>query len=191
VELGLKSKAGSTFSWNAALFHIERPAAYDFAGKRTVDGAQTHMGMDAGLQWRHQQWQLAGQAQWLDARISGALLNTALNGSKPLNVPALTLRALAQYRFATIPGLLSSLRLSHEGARRVTEDGNIHLPSWTTLDFATHYDTLISGTRTQWTVAIDNLADLHYWRESPKQFGHYYLYPGAPRTLRLAVKASF
>jgi iron complex outermembrane receptor protein len=191
VELGAKGKIGNTMSWNTALFHIERPAAYDFAGERVVDGTQTHKGLDAGLQWRQQQWLIAGQAQWLDARLSGALLNTALNGSKPLNVPALTLRTLAQYRFTDIPGLRTSLRLSHEGGRRVTEDGNINLPSWTTLDFATHYDTLISGTRTQWTVAIDNLADLHYWRESPKQFGHHYLYPGAPRTLRLAVKASF
>jgi iron complex outermembrane recepter protein len=191
VELGAKGKFGNTLSWNAALFHIERPAAYDFAGERVVDGTQTHKGLDAGLQWRHQQWQLAGQAQWLEARLSGAGLNTALNGSKPLNIPALTLRALAQYRFADVPGLRTSLRLSHEGARRVIEDGSIHLPSWTTLDFAAHYDTRISGTRTQWTLAIDNLADRHYWRESPKQFGHYYLYPGAPRTLRLGVKASF
>jgi iron complex outermembrane receptor protein len=43
----------------------------------------------------------------------------------------------------------------------------------------------------QWTLAIDNLADRRYWRESPKQYGHYYLYPGAPRTLRVAVKTSF
>jgi iron complex outermembrane receptor protein len=72
----------------------------------------------------------------------------------------------------------------------VTEDGRLQLPSWTTADLAAHYDTRISGTRTQWTLAIDNLADRHYWRESPKQFAHYYLYPGAPRTLRLGVRFS-
>jgi iron complex outermembrane receptor protein len=83
------------------------------------------------------------------------------------------------------------VRLSHEGSRRVTEDGSIELPSWTTLDWATHYDTRIQGTQTQWTLAIDNVANHRYWRESPKQFGHYYLYPGAPRTVRVGVKASF
>ena len=36
--------------------------------------------------------------------------------------------------------------------------------------------------------SIDNLADRRYWRESPKQFGHYYLYPGAPRTIRATVQ---
>lgn len=73
----------------------------------------------------------------------------------------------------------------------MTEDGRINLPNWTTLAFAAHDDTRTQGTRTQWTLGIDNLADRHYWRESPKQFGHYYLYPGAPRTVRVGVKASF
>jgi iron complex outermembrane receptor protein len=191
AELGAKGQVGKELSWNAAMFYIERPLAYDYAYERVVDGTQTHKGLDAGIQWRHQQWLLAGQAQWLHARISDTSLNTDLNGSKPLNVPSYTLRTLAQYRFANVPGLRTSLRLSHEGARRVTEDGSINLPSWTTLDFATHYDTRIDGTRMQWTLAIDNLADRHYWRESPKQFGHYYLYPGAPRTVRVGVKASF
>lgn len=191
AELGAKGQVGHALSWNTALFHIARPLAYDYAGERIVDGTQTHSGLDAGLQWHQQQWLLAGQMQWIHARISGTSINTDLNGSTPLNVPNYTLRAMAQYRFADVPGLRTSLRLIHEGARRVTEDGRINLPSWTTLDFAAHYDTRISGTRTQWTLAVDNLADHHYWREAPKQFGHYYLYPGAPRTLRMGVKASF
>ncbi|MFM6990702.1 MAG: TonB-dependent siderophore receptor, partial [Rhodoferax sp.] len=111
--------------------------------------------------------------------------------SQPLNVPALTLRALAQYRWANLPGLRTSLRLNHEGARRVLEDGSINLPAWTTLDLAAHYDTRIQGVSTEWTLAVDNLTDQHYWRESPKQFGHYYLYPGAPRTGRITVRTSF
>ena len=116
---------------------------------------------------------------------------TALNGQRPVNLPQLTLRALAQYRWAQVPGLRTSLRLNHEGERRVLEDGSINLPAWTTLDLAAHYDTHLQGTRTEWTLGIDNLTDQRYWRESPKQFGHYYLYPGAPRTARISVRTSF
>ncbi len=191
AELGARGKTGDHLSWNAVLFHIERPLAYDYAFARVVDGIQTHKGIEAGLQWTKQQWLLAGQAQWLHASISGTNLNTDLNATRPLNVPAFTLRALAQYRFNDVPGLRTSLRVSHEGERSVLENGSIKLPAWTTLDWATHYDTRMDGTRMQWTVAIDNLADRRYWRESPKQFGHYYLYPGAPRTLRVGVRASF
>ena len=90
-----------------------------------------------------------------------------------------------------MPGLRTSLRLSHEGQRAVLEDGSLSLPAWTTLDFAAHYDVRVGGIRTEWTLAIDNLTNKHYWRESPKQFDHYYLYPGAPRTGRITVRTSF
>ncbi|WP_295522731.1 TonB-dependent siderophore receptor [Limnohabitans sp. Rim8] len=190
TEFGTKGTQGP-WQWQASVFHIQRPLAYDDNFTRMVDGLQTHLGLDAGLQWTQGSWVLGTQIQWLDARLSGLTQDTRRNGQRPINTPAMSLRALAQYRFADIPGLRSSLHLSHEGARRVTEDGSIHQPSWTTLDLATHYDTRLDGRRVQWTLAIDNLADQRYWRESPKQFGHYYLYPGAPRTLRMGVKASF
>ena len=191
VEMGVKGKTNQHLSWNATVFHIARPLAYDYAYARVVDGTQTHDGLDAGLQWTQQQWLLSGQAQWLRARISDTTVDTTLNGTQPLNVPVFTLRALAQYRWSDMPGLRTSLRLNHEGERRVLENGTLNLPAWTTLDFAAHYDTRMQGTRTEWTVGIDNLTDQHYWRESPKQFGHYYLYPGAPRTARISLRTSF
>jgi iron complex outermembrane receptor protein len=158
---------------------------------RKIDGQARHRGLElsAGLTQAQWQWDIA--TTWTDAKRQAAEIDPSVNGQSALNVPRMSLRAMAQYRFAGVPGLRSSLRLNHEGTRRVTEDGGIQLPAWTTLDLATHYDTRIQGTRTQWTLAIDNLADRRYWRESPKQYGHYYLYPGAPRTLRVAVKTSF
>ena len=158
--------------------------------KRVSNGQQVHQGIGAGLQWTQKQWLLSGQAQWLHARISGVPAAHGI-GDQPLNVPAITLRALAQYRWTEIPGLRTSLRLSHEGQRRVKEDGSINLPAWTTMDFAAHYETRIQGTRSELTLGIDNLMNKQYWRESPKQFGHYYLYPGAPRNLRLTVRTLF
>lgn len=197
TEVGIRQPSnGHGFDWSASAFHIARPLAYDifdintWMSTRYLDGKQIHTGVDVGLGWHNATWIFRGQAQIVKARISDVEQHPEI-GNRPLNVPKYTLRALAQYRFTDIPGLRTSLRLSHEGARRVTEDGSINLPGWTTLDFATHYDTRIDGTRMQWTLAIDNLADHHYWRESPKQFGHYYLYPGAPRTVRVGVKASF
>jgi iron complex outermembrane receptor protein len=188
VEVGTKGNANQNLSWNAAVFHIDRPLAYDYAYARVVDGKQVHTGIDAGLQLTQKQWLLSGQLQWLHARISDTTVDPTLNATQPINVPAITLRALAQYRWHEIPGLRTSLRVSHEGQRRVLENGSINLPAWTTLDFAAHYETQIQGTRNEWTLGIDNLTNKHYWRESPKQFSHYYLYAGAPRNLRLTVR---
>ena len=93
-------------------------------------------------------------------------------------------------RFASLPGLRSGLRLSREGERNVTNqaDGDLKLPAWTTVDATTHYDTKVNQTASTWTLAINNLANKHYWRESPKQYGQYFLYPGAPRTVRATVQ---
>ena len=205
TELGIRSLTTADretpWNWSASVFHIERPLAYDVPdgsiSQRVSNGQQIHQGLDAGLQWTRQEWFISGQAQWLNARISGATVNPSLNDSQPLNVPALTLRALAQYRWSQVPGLRTSLRLNYEGERLAFQEvianqtSTLNLPAWTTLDFAAHYDTRIQGTRTEWTVGIDNLMDQHYWRESPKQFGHYYLYPGAPRTARISLRTSF
>ena len=190
LEVGAKGKSNPNLSWNAAVFQIDRPLSYDYAFARVVNGIQAHAGLDAGLQWTYKQWLLSGQAQWVHARISGVPHEVGL-GNQPLNVPAITVRALAQHRWIQIPGLRTSLRLSHEGQRRVKEDGSINLPAWTTLDFAAHYETQIQGTRNEWTLGIENLTNQQYWRESPKQFGHYYLYAGAPRNLRLTVRTQF
>ena len=156
-----------------------------------MDGKQTHVGLDAGLQWTQKQWLLSGQVQWFHARIYGTSVDTSLNGTQPINAPAITIRALAQYRWTKLPGLRTNLRLSHEGQRSAYKDGSINLPAWTTMDFAAHYETRIQGTRSELTLGIDNLMNKQYWRESPKQFGHYYLYPGAPRNLRLTVRTLF
>ena len=197
VEVGGKGKANQNLSWNASVFHIDRPLAYDYfndnddSTNRIVDGKQTHVGLDAGLQWTQKQWLLSGQVQWFHARISGTSVDTSLNGTQPINAPAITIRALAQYRWTKLPGLRTNLRLSHEGQRSAYKDGSINLPAWTTMDFAAHYETRIQGTRSELTLGIDNLMNKQYWRESPKQFGHYYLYPGAPRNLRLTVRTLF
>lgn len=196
-EIGVKGQWART-RWQASWFDITRPVSGDEGAcdeantcTRKIDGQARHRGLElsAGLTQAQWQWDIA--TTWTDAKRQAAEIDPSVNGQRALNVPRLSLRAVAQYRFAGVPGLRSSLRLNHEGTRLVTESGSIQLPAWTTLDLATHYDTRIQGTRTQWTLAIDNLADRRYWRESPKQYGHYYLYAGAPRTLRLALKTSF
>jgi iron complex outermembrane receptor protein len=195
-EVGIKSQT-VTSRWQATVFDITRPQSVDACDKtgavcsRQIDGQAHHQGLELSGGITHLQWSGDVSTAWINAKRLNAEIDPTVNGQTALNVPRMTLRGLVQYRFANIPGLRTSLRVNHEGERRVLEDGSLNLPSWTTADLAAHYDTRIDGTRTQWTIAIDNLTDRHYWREAPKQFGHYYLYPGAPRTLRIAMKASF
>jgi iron complex outermembrane receptor protein len=134
------------------------------------------------------QWKIGAQTQWMNAKISGVQQSPDAVGSTPLNVPKFVLRSVAEYRYQSIPGLRTGVRVSHEGERQVTEDGAIQLPAWTTFDAMAHYDKKVNNIASTWSVGVDNLTDKRYWRESPKQFAHYYLYPGAPRTYRATVQ---
>ena len=196
-ELGIKGAQGP-WLWNAALFDITRPVwgdqgacEEDNSCTRKLDGIAQHKGLELGMGYRSHQWKIDTAATWLDAKRSQALINPVQNGQRPLNVPSLVLRAAAEYRWTQVPGLRTTLRLSHEGERDLIEGGAMKLPAWTTADLAAHYNTKVAGQNTDWTLALENASNRAYWRESPKQFGHYYLYAGAPRNLRLTVRTLF
>ena len=196
-ELGIKGAQGP-WLWNAALFDITRPVwgdqgacEEDNSCTRKLDGVAQHKGLELGLGYRSNQWRVDTAATWLDAKRSQALINPVQNGQRPLNVPSLVVRAAAEYRWTQVPGLRTTLRLSHEGQRDLIEGGAMTLPGWTTADLAAHYSNKVAGHNTDWTLALENASNRAYWRESPKQFGHYYLYAGAPRNLRFTVRTLF
>jgi len=198
-EVGIKG-AQHQGSWQVSWFDITRPAVSDSPNgcdpssltptcTRQLDGEAHHKGLELnGHTTAISQWNLGAGYTWIDAKRQGSTVDTNINGQRPINVPTYVLRASAEYRFASVPGLRSGLRLSREGERNVTEYGEIKLPAWTTLGASGHYDTKVSGTASTWTLAVENLTDKKYWREAPIQYGHYYLYPGAPRTLRATVQ---
>ncbi|MDB5730805.1 MAG: TonB-dependent siderophore receptor [Variovorax sp.] len=154
------------------------------------DGSARHRGLEASAQWSQGPWRLAGGVTLLNARREGSLLEPATNGQRPTNVPAQVVRAQAVWRVAAVPGLELQGQLSHEGRRSVLPDGSITLPAWTRFDAALRYETQFQGTRLNWTLGVENVFDKRYWKESPYQFGHVYLFPGTPRTLRLGLTAA-
>lgn len=194
-EIGIKSVSSLT-RWQATWFDITRPVSGDAIGcsnggtcTRQLDGQAHHRGLELNVHTTAPQgWTWDGSATWLRARRENATSDPSLNGQRPINVPTYIVRGLAEYRFASVTGLRSGMRLSREGERNVTERGEIVLPTWTTLDLTTHYDTRIAQQGTTWTWGIQNVANKHYWRESPKQYGQYFLNPGAPRTFRASLQ---
>jgi len=192
-ELGLKG-GSEAFSWQVAWFDISRPMTnLDLCGAYCEvrnDGRAVHRGLEAGAQWSQGPWRIGGSIAVIDAKRRGSTANPALNGESPTNVPKEVLRAQAAYRVASVPGLEVAGQLSYEGRRNVLPDGSVTLPSWTRVDAVLRYDTKVRGVNTSWTLAVDNLFDRRYWKESPYQFGHVYLFPGAPRTLRLGLSVA-
>ncbi|SEF27697.1 TonB-dependent siderophore receptor [Variovorax sp. NFACC27] len=192
-ELGIKG-GSDAFNWQLAWFDISRPMTnIDLcSGLCEVrnDGKAVHRGLEAGAQWNQGPWRIGGSLTLIDAKRRGSTANPALNGESPTNVPKQVLRAQTAYRFASVPGLEVAGQLSYEGRRNVLPDGSVTLPSWTRVDAVLRYDTKLRGANASWTLSIDNLFDRRYWKESPYQFSHVYLFPGAPRTLRLRLSVA-
>ena len=192
-EIGFKS-GDASFNWQAAYFDISRPMTnIDGCSQPCTgayDGRAVHRGLEANAQWITGLWRFGGGVTLIDAKRRDSTLDPATNGQHPTNVPDQVVRAQVGYQIAAVPGLGAQLLMSHEGCRNVLPDGSIQLPSWTRFDATLHYDTELNNVKTSWTVGVENLFDRRYWKESPYQFGHVYLFSGAPRTLRLAFTAS-
>ena len=206
VEVGLKGgqqtgqqDAPQDLSWQLALFRIIRPVTNlddcNYLGITPClgqnDGQAVHSGLEASAQWAQGPWRLGGGVTLINAVRQGSVLNPAANGQHPTNVPNWVLRAQAAWRISGVPGMALQGSMSHEGQRSVLADGSITLPAWTRFDAALRYDSKIGSAPTTWTLGVENLFDRRYWKESPFQFGHVYLFPGAARTLRLGLRTSF
>ncbi len=188
MEIGIKSlwkNADNQMENSFTVFDIQRPLAVDTGSSLVFDGQQRHLGIEANASRTQGLWQLGASATLLKATQQDAVINPALNGLKPTNVPSHILRLNAAYRIA--PAWQIGAHLSHEGRRAILPDNSLFLPAWTRLDASLKWDTQLVGTKSTWQLAINNLAGKRFYQESPYQFGHVYAFPAAPRTLRLSA----
>ncbi len=195
IEVGFKHSEAA-LDWHIDAFDIERPAWRDVGAcvlddscLRQADGQARHRGMEAEIDWRAGPWNLRGSAMALQARREGSTEPT-LNGLRPTNVPARSLKAQAAYTVAALPGLAVLGFVTHEGDRMVLPDNSIATPGWTRLDLAARYTQRLGTQTWVWRAGVDNFADRRAWKEAPYQYGHAYLYPLAPRTFHASVQVS-
>lgn len=197
VELGYKH-TGRSLDWRLAAFDIDRPEWRDIGScsgdascVRRADGTSRHRGVEAEAEWRGSALSLRGSVLALRARRE-ASADAALNGLRPANVPATSIKLQGAYNLAAMPGLAVLAFVSHEGARLVLPDNSVATPGWTRVDLALRYtQRLDDRRRVVWRAGVDNLADQRAWKEAPYQYGHAYLYPLAPRTLHASVGLDF
>jgi iron complex outermembrane receptor protein len=200
-ELGLKH-GDEQVEASLTLFDIDRGRTADLnsdgspctsAGgcRRVLDGSQRHRGIEATVAQQWSAWAVQASAMLLDATRSGSV-QANVNGLRPENVPAATLRWSTEYRPAVVPGLALLASLAAQSNLVVLPyDQSARIPGWTRWDLALRWRQQITGSALTWRVGVDNATDRRAWKESPYQFSHVYLYPLAPRAWRASVQASF
>jgi iron complex outermembrane receptor protein len=193
TEIGLKG-AQDAWTWQLDAFDIHRPMTnIDVCAlpcTAAFDGTAHHRGIEGALHWAGPEWRAGATAMVLRARREGSAADPSANGKRPVNVPESVLRAYAAWRVPAVSGLEVQGAVSREGRRSVLADESVMLSAWTRVDASLRYATQMGRTQTTWQLGVDNVTNRRYWRESPYQFGHVYLYPGAPRTVRLSVTAA-
>jgi len=187
-EIGAKGRVDEA-RWDVAYFDIDRPMATDTGTAYFLDGSAHHRGIEANAGWEHGPWALAGGVQFLRARREGSA-DPTLNGLQPTNVPARTLKLQARHDIAGVAGLSLQANLLASSERIVLPDNSARIPGYAVVDTSLRYAQQTGFGHLVWRAGIDNLLDRRAWRESPFEFGHVYLFPVAPRTLRLSVEAA-
>jgi iron complex outermembrane receptor protein len=195
VELGIKGGTDHG-EWSLAAFDIDRPVSADIGScdvddscTRVRDGSALHRGVEASIAARFGAWSLGGGAMALRARRQDSA-TPSLNGLRPTNVPATTLKLQLGYRVAELPGLELLANGLYESNRIVLPDNSLSIPSVTRMDLGLRYEQAFGGRTLVWRAGVDNVFNQQAWREAPFQFAHAYLFPMAPRTFALSLQAS-
>jgi iron complex outermembrane receptor protein len=197
TEAGVKH-TNAVWEATLTLFDIDQPVAADIGNcdvdnscTRLADGSEHHRGVEGQIAVRLGAWNWQMGAMHLDARRRGSI-QSAVNGNRPVNVPASSLRLSAAYRMASLPGLELQGTLIAQSDRAVLPfDTTVRIPGWSRLDLAAQWVQRMDDTTLTWRAGVDNASDRRAWKESPYQFGHVYLYPLAPRTWRISVQGGF
>ena len=189
LEAGYKHR-GTLWDWSVAAFDIRRPVSNRVGDLRTMDGQARHLGVEGDAEWRLGRLNVHASATWLQARRTGSQ-DPSINGLRPTNVPAASVKLQAAYNTQALPGLAVMAYLSHEGQRMVLPDNSLATPGWSRLDLALRYRQAWGQHAVVWRLGLDNAFNRRAWKEAPYQFEHAYLFPLAPRTLHASAHASF
>lgn len=190
-ETGYKHASGPA-SWGLTAYDTRQ--AYDgaLADLTTFahDGITHSQGLEANVQARVGAWGLlaSAMAQRVRREESKAASN---NGLRPANIPDHAVKLGVNYAVAAIPGLSALVAMDYEGDREVLPDNSASIPGWTRFDLGARYTQHLPSTTLIWRGGVDNVFDRRAWREAPYQYGHAYLFPLQPRTLRASIEASF
>jgi iron complex outermembrane recepter protein len=177
-------------NWSLAYFGITRSAISDDGfSTYKIDGIAKHRGIEAQIQHTMGPLKLAVSTMLMKA-VREDSTTAAYNGQKPTNVPSNTLRLQSNYTIQGTGWDVQNIWV-RDGARAVTPSNDVMLPAWSRWDLALGYKQTVSGKSVQYRMGVDNVTDKRYWKGSPTQFGNYFLYPGAPRTIRLTAQLDF
>lgn len=197
-ELGYKATVAK-IDLTAAIFRIERP----FANTDTVtnifeiSGEQVNKGLELSA---------VGQVvPGLTVYGGVTLLNAKLENTPYANTndklyvgaPKVKGNTLFEYSFPTIPGLVTSFNWQFSGPRAGNDINSFTVAGYNLFDVGARYTSDLFAKAVTWRLAVDNVADKHYWSTiGPSNLtgantGNLLAHLGTPRTVLASASVNF
>lgn len=199
-EAGFKHASGPDH-WGVSAYDIVQPQYSDIPVDPTQDASPANpylhvrdgnvhaRGLEGEAQTRVGALTLRASAMAQRVRREGSADPTV--GAIPTNVPNRSVKLLADWAVAALPGLSVLADMAYEGPREVFPDDSARIPGWTRWDLGARYVQSLGATTLTWRAGVDNLFDRRAWREAPYQYDHAYLFPTEPRTFHASIEAKF
>jgi iron complex outermembrane receptor protein len=191
VEVGIKADITNDLMISAAAFRINKPLEYTNSSNLYVsNGSAIHTGLEMSAQGKVSRNLLVGiSLTALKARQQDTGI-VALDDKRVTNVPNLKSVAYLDYTISEFPGLSINGSWNFSGNKAFQPDNSVMVPSYNVLNLGARYLTKVDGVATTLRINVDNVRDQFYWRDVTQSLGGY-LFPGAPRTLKVSVQFDF
>ena len=194
-EFGAKADFSNDFSVAAAVFDITKPLESE---QQIANGTTTFVRKGDAV---HRGLELSAQGQ-LGGGLTAFASLTALNarqqgtgiagqdGKRVTNVPQLKSVVTLDYALPQLPALRLSGTWQHASDKAFDAGNAVMVPAYDVASFGARYATKIAGAATTLRFTVDNAFDAFYWRDVTPALGGY-LFPGAPRTFKVAAQFDF
>jgi iron complex outermembrane receptor protein len=197
-ELGYKV-ALDTVNLTAAFFRIERPFANtdptDHIYK--ISGDQVNRGLEfSAVGELVNGLTVYGGATLLDARLAHTPL-ASTDDKIYVGTAKLKGNVLLEYQVAGITGLVATFNYQFSSARVANDTNSASAPGYNLFDIGARYGATFMGKPVTLRLAVDNVADTHYWSTiAPSNLtgantGTLLAHLGAPRTVLASVSVNF
>lgn len=198
-RLSRQVEAGAKYQWHhaldlgVALFRIHQPyqfaqpddTAAGFTFVQRGNQVNTGIGLSANGQITGD---LATHASVSFIRARAEDTGTpAYDGHQIQNVPPVRASLGLDYRLPALPQLTLLATWRYAAPNVATPDGRVRVGAYNVFDAGLRYATSWGSHAVVWRLAIDNVFDRFYWRDTGASGGDSYLFPGAPRLARLSV----
>jgi iron complex outermembrane receptor protein len=197
-EVGYKASLAQ-ISFTAALFRIQRPFANINTANNEfeITGSQVNKGLElsavgqviSGLT-------VYGGLTLLDARLEDTPLATT-NDKIYVGAPKIKGNTLFEYHFPAMQGLVASFDWQFSGARAANDTNSFFVAGYNLFDVGARYTSTVLTKSVTWRLAVDNLADKHYWSTiAPSNLtgantGSLLAHFGSPRTVLASASIDF